>query len=60
MSTAWMLVASFAKKKVWPGAQHVSAEAWSPNARDPDEVMEEVFVMAAYESVLCLVWYPAR
>lgn len=48
------------KKKLWPGAQHVSAEAWSPNARASDEVMEEVFVMDAYESVLCLVWYPAR
>lgn len=50
----------FAKRKQWPGAQHVSAAAWSPNARDSDEVMEELFVMDAYESVLCLVWYPAR
>ncbi len=50
----------FAKKKVWPGAQHVSAQAWSPTARDSDEVMEEVFVMEAYGSVLSLVWWPAR
>jgi hypothetical protein len=50
----------FAKKKVWPGGQHVSAQAWSPTARDSDEVMEEVFVMEAYGSVLSLVWWPAR
>ncbi|MGE0400224.1 MAG: ImmA/IrrE family metallo-endopeptidase [Kofleriaceae bacterium] len=49
----------FTKKKVWPGAQHVSAQAWSPSARDSAEVMEELFVMDAYGSVLSLVWWPA-
>lgn len=50
----------FAKGKNWSGAQHVSAEAWSPNARGSEEVMEEMFVMKTYETVLCLVWHPAR
>lgn len=50
----------FAKKKVWPGAQTVSAEAWSPNARGSEEVMEELFVMDSYGLVLALVWHPPR
>lgn len=50
----------FAKKKVWPGAQTVDASAWSPGARDGDEVYEEVFVMDAHASVLSLVWFPSR
>jgi Zn-dependent peptidase ImmA (M78 family) len=50
----------FAKKKTWPGAQHVSAEAWSPTARDNEEVYEELFIMDAYASVLSLVWFPPR
>lgn len=49
----------FATKKKWSGAQRVSADAWSPTARD-GEVYEELFFLDAYESVLSLVWYPAR
>jgi hypothetical protein len=43
----------------WPGAQHVSAQSWSPSARDSAEVIDELFVMDAYGSVLSLVWWPA-
>lgn len=48
----------FAKTKAWLGAQHVSAEAWSPNTRGTHEVMEELFVMDAHGVVLALVWHP--
>jgi Zn-dependent peptidase ImmA (M78 family) len=50
----------FAKQKTWPGAQRVSAEAWSPTARDNEEVYEELFPLHSYKSVLSLVWFPAR
>lgn len=50
----------FENGKTWSGAQHVSADAWSPSARDTEEVFEELFVMEAYGSVLSLVWFPSR
>jgi hypothetical protein len=50
----------FVKKKLWSGAQHVDATAWSPGARDGDEVYEELFVMEAHASSLSLVWFPPR
>lgn len=50
----------FAGNKVLPIAQHVCARSWSPSARDSAEVMEELFVMEAYGTVLSLVWWPSR
>lgn len=60
LSTYSLAYDYFAKKKVWPGAQHVSAEAWSPSARSGQEVFEELFIMESYGSVLSLVWFPPR
>jgi hypothetical protein len=38
-------------------AETVSAEAWVPNARDEDEVVEHVIPMASRNKTMSLLWF---
>lgn len=48
----------FAKGAVSDYPQTVSAEAWAPNARDSDEVVEHALAQPSYGAVMSLVWFP--
>jgi Zn-dependent peptidase ImmA (M78 family) len=56
----WSLAYDFFKKgQASQIPETVSAEAWVPNARDGEEVIEHLFPMPRIGVVLSLLWFPA-
>lgn len=56
----WSLAYDFFHKgKVTPIPETVSAQAWVPNARRGDELVEHVLPMSGSNTVLSLLWFPA-
>jgi len=57
----WSLAYDFFKKgQASQIPETVSAEAWVPNARDGEEVVEHVFPMPNLGVALSLLWFPAK
>lgn len=57
----WSLASDYFRKGHVPAhAESVSADAWAPNARDGEEVVEHAFASATYRMVMSLVWFPPR
>lgn len=50
----------FAKGRCSEVPETVDASAWVPNARDGSEVIEHLLPMSAYNTVLSLLWFPAK
>lgn len=57
----WSLASDYFTKGRVPGhPETVSADAWAPNARDGEEVLEHALAMPNYQMVMSLVWFPPR
>ena len=57
----WSLASDyFTKGQVPKHPETVSADAWAPNARDGEEVVEHALEQPSYRTVMSLVWFPPR
>ena len=57
----WSLASDyFTKGRVPAHPETVSAEAWAPNARDGEELVEHALAQPSYQTVMSLVYFPAR
>jgi len=57
----WSLASDyFTKGRVPRHPETVSADAWAPNARDGEEVVEHAFEQSKYRTVMSLVWFRPR
>jgi hypothetical protein len=57
----WSLASDyFTKGRVPKHPETVSADAWAPNARDGEEVVEHALEQPSYRTVMSLVWFPPR
>jgi len=57
----WSLASDYFKKGSVPKhPETVSAEAWAPNARDGEEVVEHALSQPNYRTVMSLVRFPSR